>query len=365
MELFIPGPIDLDQKTNMAQTQELIGHRMPEFKELMKTCSEGLQEVLYTKNRVLISTSSGSGLMEGAIRNIVKEKVLVCECGAFGKKWVSIAKSCGKNVGVLSVTEGKAITKELLAQKLEEEDFEAVCITFNETSTGVTNSLEELVPIVKNAGALVLVDAVSAMAGIKIKVDELGLDVCLASSQKCFALPPGLSFASVSEKALDKAASITDRGYYFDFIELAKSYDTNQTPYTPAINLMFALKEKLAQIKAEGLDKRFDRHIKLKEITHAWVTENGFSLFADQAYASNTITCITNTKNIDMLVVKNKMKEKGYAIDSGYKKLNEKLVAENKPTTFRIPHVGDLTIDRLNKFLSELTKTMNEVEGLK
>jgi aspartate aminotransferase-like enzyme len=365
VELFIPGPINVDKATNMAQTKQLMGHRSDVFKELMKTCSEDLQKVLETNKRVLISTSSGSGLMEGAIRNLVSEKVLVCECGAFGKKWASIAKSCGKNVTVLSVPFGQAITSELLKEKLKEDSFEAVCITFNETSTGVQNPIEELAPIIKEAGALVLVDAVSALAGSKIEIDKLDIDFCLASSQKCFALPPGLAFASVSEQALEKAITVEGRGYYFDIVDLAKMYDTNQTPYTPAISLMFALKERLSQMLAEGMEARFNRHIKLKEITTAWAKENGFELFADQKYASNTITCVTNTKNIDMKTVKAKMLEKGFAIDAGYGKLNAKLNEEGKPTTFRIPHMGDLTIEELNEFLEVLKTTMDEVGELK
>jgi aspartate aminotransferase-like enzyme len=365
MELFIPGPINVDEKTNVAQTQQLMGHRSDAFKELMKTCTQDLQKVLETNKRVLISTSSGSGLMEGAIRNLVSEKVLVCECGAFGKKWASIAKSCGKNVTTLSVPYGQAITPELLKEKLKEDSFEAVCITFNETSTGVQNPIEELAPIIKEAGALVLVDAVSALAGSKIEIDKFGIDFCLASSQKCFALPPGLAFASVSEQALEKAKTVEDRGYYFDIVDLAKMYDTNQTPYTPAISMMFALKERLAQMLAEGMDARFERHIKLKEITTAWAKENGFGLFADQNYASNTITCVTNTKNIDMKTVKSKMLKKGFAIDAGYGKLNEKLISEGKPSTFRIPHMGDLTESKLHNFLDTLKITIMEVGGLK
>ncbi|MDD3084106.1 MAG: aminotransferase class V-fold PLP-dependent enzyme, partial [Candidatus ainarchaeum sp.] len=236
MKLFIPGPISIRKEIALAQTKELIGHRSNEFKELMRKCSEGLQKILYTNNRVIISTSSGSGLMEGAIRNCVKEKVLICVCGAFGKKWASIAKACGKNVTILNIEEGKAIKKEDLEKELEK-DFEAVCITLNETSTGIENNLEELIPIIKEKNILVLVDAVSGMCGTKIEVDKLKIDVCLASSQKCFGLPPGLAFASISQEALEKAKTINDRGYYFDFVELAKEYDLEQTPYTPAISL--------------------------------------------------------------------------------------------------------------------------------
>ncbi|MDD4250690.1 MAG: alanine--glyoxylate aminotransferase family protein [Candidatus ainarchaeum sp.] len=363
MKLFIPGPISVSEEIAITQTKEMISHRSSEFKELMKECSEGLQNILYTKNRVLISTSSGSGFMEGAIRNTVNKKVLVCVCGAFGKKWAQIATSCGKEVTILNFKEGNAINKEELKNALTKNDFEAVCITLNETSTGIENNLEELVPIIReqNNNILILVDAVSGMGGTRIHVDKLGLDVCLASSQKCFALPPGLAFASVSEKVLEKAITIKDRGYYFDFVELAKEYDENQTPYTPAVGLMFALQEQLKLIKKEGIEERFNRHKKLKEITHAWVRDNGFFIFSDEKYSSNTITCINNTKKIDLSKLKKAMITKGYFIDTGYRKLNEKLLSEGKDETFRIPHMGELSEEELHKFLDTLKIIMGEI----
>ncbi len=362
MKLFIPGPVSVNEKIAFSQASEMIGHRSSNFKNLMKYCSEGLQKILFTSNRVLISTSSGSGLMEGAIRNCVKENVLICVCGAFGKKWASIAKSCGKQVDILETESGKAIQKKDLEEALNKKNYEAVCITLNETSTGVENDLEELVPIVKEKSALVLIDAVSCMCGKKIEVDKLQLDVCLASSQKCFGLPPGLSFASVSEKALEKARTINDRGYYFDFVELAKEYDENQTPYTPAVGLFFALREQLKLIEEEGIEKRFERHEELKRMVHDWVRENGFELFSDENYSSNTITCIKNTKKIDLDKLKKVMSSKGFVIDTGYRKLNEQLEASGKESTFRIPHMGDLKKEELKLFLDTLKTTMEEIK---
>ncbi|MDD3084027.1 MAG: aminotransferase class V-fold PLP-dependent enzyme, partial [Candidatus ainarchaeum sp.] len=187
-------------------------------------------------------------------------------------------------------------------------------------------------------------------------------DVCLASTHKCFGLQPGIAFESISQEALEKAKTINDRGYYFDFVELAKEYDLEQTPYTPAISLMFALKEQLKIIFEEGLENRFERHKKLKKIVHEWIEENGFELFSEKKYSSNTITCINNTKKIDLKKLKQKMQEKGYFIDTGYRKLNEKLVEEGKNETFRIPHMGDITEEEFKNFLNELKKTMEEIK---
>ena len=365
MKLFIPGPITVNKNTADAQTKEMIGHRSSEFRELYKNCKTGLQTVFQTKNPVVISTSSGSGLMQGAIQNTVNENVLVCVCGAFGKKWASIAKSCGKNVEILEVNAGKAIPKEELEKAMQGKNFEAVCITHNETSTGVQNNLVELAPIVKENNALLLVDAVSSMGGANIAVDEIGIDVCVTSSQKCFALPPGLAFASISENTLIKAETLKGRGYYFDFLELVKSFETNETPYTPAISLFYALEEKLKEILEEGIENRFKRHSGLAKQARDWATLNGFELFAETGHESNTVTCIKNTKNIDIKLVKEKMVGKGYFIDAGYRKLNEKLTSDGAATTFRVPHMGELTKEELEEFLDTLKLMIEAVGELK
>ncbi|MBT7241114.1 MAG: alanine--glyoxylate aminotransferase family protein [Candidatus Diapherotrites archaeon] len=362
MKLFIPGPININENTKKSIQKDMISHRSEEFRELYKECKIGLQEIFQTKNPVLISTSSGSGLMEGAIRNFVREKVLICVIGAFGKKWASIAKACGKEVDILEITPGKAIQKEDLIKVVSGKEYDAICITQNETSTGVANHLAELASIVRESEALLLVDAVSSMAGANIKVDEIGIDVCITSSQKCFALPPGLAFASVSEKALEKAKNIEGRGYYFDFLELAKNWENNETPYTPNISLLFALQEKVREIQKETIEKRFERHLSLAKRAQEWAVENGFELFAEENYMSNTVTCIKNTKKVDMKKVKEKMMPKGYFIDAGYRKLNEKLISEGKDSTFRIPHMGELTIEELGEYLEELKQTIMEVE---
>jgi predicted phosphoserine aminotransferase len=356
--LFIPGPISVEETTMQAMHREMIGHRGKEFQELFGVCAQGLQKILYTKNRVLISTSSGSGLMEGAIRNCVNENVLMLSCGAFGKKWYDIAKSTGKKVDLLEVPAGKGFRAEELKKKLSEKKYEAICVTHNETSTGVTNHLEELAPIVKEHGALFLVDAVSSMGGSKIEVDKLGIDVCITSSQKCFGLPPGLSFASVSEAALNKAKTIQGRGFYFDFIELAKEYDTNQTPYTPAVGLFFGLKERIIAMEKEGIENVFIRHALLAKTTQEWAKSKGLDLFAEEGYRSNTVTCILNTKKINLEEVKKKVKARGYVMDAGYRKLNDDQIKAGKPDTFRIPHMGQLSVEELKKYLTVLEEEM-------
>jgi aspartate aminotransferase-like enzyme len=344
MRLFIPGPVSVSENINLAMNKEMIGHRGKEFAEIFGECSSGLKKVFQTNNRVLISTSSGTGLMEAAIRNCVNSDVLMVECGAFGKKWVDIAKACGKNVDVLHVEAGKALKAEELASKLATKKYEAVCVTHNETSTGVANNLKAIAPLIKDHGALFCVDTVSSMGGARIGVDEIGIDVCLTSSQKCFSLPPGLSFASVSERALEKSKTV----------ELAKEYDTNQTPYTPAVGLIFGLREQLKGMQAEGMENVWKRHEEFALETQKWATSYGLGLFAEEGYRSSTVTCVENTKKINLEDVKKKVKAKGYVMDAGYRKLNDDLLAAGKNETLRIPHMGNLKMEELKAYLEAL-----------
>lgn len=360
MKLFIPGPVSVSSETIQSMQREMIGHRGKEFASIFGECSSGLKKVFCTNNRVLISTSSGTGLMEGAIRNCVEKNVLMIECGAFGKKWVQVAKACGKEVDVLKVSQGNAVSKEELEKKLSEKKYEAICVTHNETSTGVENPLKEIAPIIKEHNALFLVDSVSSMGGAKISVDDWGIDVCLTSSQKCFSLPPGLSFASVSERALEKSKTIKDKGYYFDFVELAKEYDSNQTPYTPAVGLIFGLRTQLERMLSEGMESVWERHENLAKQTQEWAIQNEMTLFAQNGYRSKTVTCISNEKRINLEEVKKKVKEKGFVMDAGYRKLNEELLASGRADTMRIPNMGNLTSKELQEYLTCLEEAMKK-----
>ncbi|MBN1156872.1 alanine--glyoxylate aminotransferase family protein, partial [Candidatus Woesearchaeota archaeon] len=216
-KLFIPGPIEVRSDVLKAMSAPLMGHRTNDFKKLMEAIKPKMQQVMMTNNRCLLSTSSGSGFMEATVRNCVGKKVLNTVCGAFSKKWHDIAVRCGKNAERLDVEWGKAIKPEMVDEKLANGDFDSVCVTHNETTTGVLNPLPEIAKVVKNyPDVLLFVDAVSSLGGIKIETDELGLDVCLASTQKALGLPPGFAVASVSDTALKRAETIPGRGYYFD-----------------------------------------------------------------------------------------------------------------------------------------------------
>ena len=356
LKLFIPGPIEVRDRILQAQTKPMIGHRGKPFEALYGRIQEKLRKVFFTTRHVLLSTSSGTGLWEGAARNCVTDDpargVLATVCGAFSERWADVFEMNGKTVTRLAVDQGCAIKPDMVRQAILDHPtpFDAIAVVHNETSTGVMNPLAEIVAVVKELSpdTLILVDAVSSLAGVKIDFDGLGLDVLLTSSQKCFGLPPGLAFAAVSDRAMERARTIKNRGYYFDFIELEKFLLKNNTPATPAISLMFALDQQLDDILAEGLDARFERHARLATLTREWVMSRGFGLFAEQGYESQTVTCAANTRNADISAMNKYLATQGMHISDGYGKL--------KGATFRIAHMADLTEGDLTELFGAMDR---------
>ncbi|MCK4429606.1 MAG: alanine--glyoxylate aminotransferase family protein, partial [Candidatus Aenigmarchaeota archaeon] len=350
------GPTEVRKEILDEMSKPIIGHRTEEFKQLFAGIKPKLRKLFFTENDVLISTSSGSGFMEGAIRNCVEKKVLNCVCGAFSQKWYNIAVACGKECEKIEFEYGNPVDISIIDKKLSSGDFDSVCITHCETSTGVLNPLDKISKVVKKyPDVLFLVDAVSSLGGEKIEVDKLGIDMCLTCSQKAIVLPPGISFASVSQKVYERAKTIKSKGYYFNLLELKKNYDKNQTLYTPSISHLYALDKQLNYIiNEEGLENKFNRHRQMAILVRKWIDNKNMKMFPKKGYESNTVSCAVNTKNINMKKVKQEMGEKGYLIDSGYKKLNEKLAAEGKHQTFRIAHMGDTQIKDIELFLNEL-----------
>ena len=354
-KLFIPGPTEVRKEILEAMATPQIGHRTQEFKDLFGSLKPTLQELFGTNNDVLLSTSTGSGFWEAASRCCVDKKVMHAINGAFSKKWAALSERCGKEVIKVNFDWGKGVDAAEIDKALSENDVEAFCMVHNETSTGVMSNLKEISEVMKkHPDVLWLVDAVSCFSGVPIGVDELGIDFCLSSSQKALALPSGIAVAAVSQRCYDKAEKVDGKGYYFDILELKKMYDKDQTPYTFSISHLYALQKQLERIKQEGVEQRFKRHKDMAEWVRNWGKEQGFGLFAEDGCRSDTVTCFVNTKDVDFKDIKKDMATKGYSMDSGYGKLNKKLEEEGKNLTFRIPHMGDITLDEIKEFTKEL-----------
>ena len=256
--MFVPGPVDVDEEVLQAGARPMLPHRSQEFEEIFRRASEKAKQVFLTDNRVYLSASSGTGLQEAAIRNLVDEKVLSCVNGAFASRWFDVAISNGKQAEKLEFAWDEPVDPDRVAATVKSGGFEAITIVHNETSTGLENPVREVAEAVRAAApeTLILVDAVSSLGGARIDTDAWGLDMVLTSSQKALALPPGLSLAAVSERALEKARSVRYRGWYFDLLRLEKHRLKDSSPATPAMSLIYALDVQLDRVLAE---RRLDR----------------------------------------------------------------------------------------------------------
>lgn len=344
-KLFIPGPVEVREDILKMMSHPMIGHRTKDASTLQRNISEKMKKLMYTKEQILLSTSSGSGLMEGAIRSCTRKRAAVFSVGAFGDRWYKMAVCNGVPADKIDSELGKPTTPEMVDKALSTGKYDLITITHNETSTGVMNPVEQIAEVMKKYPEVVYcLDAVSSLGGSKIEVDKLGVDICITSSQKCLGLPPGIAICSFSEKAIEAAKQVKFRGLYLDLLELynyIKKKD-HQYPTTPSLSHMFALDYQLDRILEEGLENRFARHRKMAEFVRAWAKEH-FELFPEEKYASNTLTTIKNTKNISVAELNKKLGERGYMISNGYGDLKE--------LTFRIAHMADTKLEEIKELL--------------
>ena len=359
LKLHIPGPVEVSEKTYRAFCSPMIGHRSRDFRDLYAEIQPSLQKLFFTERLVFLSTSSAWGVMEGSLRNLVRKKALCCMGGGFSDKWFAVAKRCGKEASALKVDWGSPILPEQVDGKLASEEFDVLTVVHNETSTGVMNPLAEIMALKrKYPEVLFVVDSVSSFSAVPILFDEWGIDVLLTGSQKALALPPGLALFAVSAAALERAASGKDRGYYFDFLEFQKNAEKNMTPSTPSVGHVFALRSKLKEIFAEGLEERYERHRKLSEMTRRWAAKNEFTLFSEAGYESRTLTCVNNGAKaggrlVDVERLRQKVKAQGILIDGGYGKI--------QGTTFRLSNMGDETESSMRALYEALDKGLAQL----
>jgi predicted phosphoserine aminotransferase len=329
----------------------MVGHRSHDFATLFYHIIPRLKQILLTRQHVYLTSSSGTGLQEAAVRNAVRpgRKVLNMIAGAFAERWHKVARSNGKDAIRVDIEWGQPIRPEDVDAALAAGGFDAVTIVHNETSTGVMSDIEAIAQMVheKHPDVLILVDAVSSAAGVRIDFDGWGLDMLLSSSQKAFALPPGLAIAAVSDRLLERAQEVPYRGWYFDLLMLEKYLVSGKTtPATPAISLLNALDVQLDRILSEGLEHRWARHEACMKLTHAWANRQGFDLFPEPGYESRTVTCIANTRGVDVSAMIKFAREQGMIIGNGYGPL--------KNNTFRIAHMGELTPNDMNALFAVL-----------
>ncbi|HZK42842.1 MAG TPA: alanine--glyoxylate aminotransferase family protein [Syntrophomonadaceae bacterium] len=336
--LLLPGPTAIPDRVLRAMNRPMINHRGPEFKEIILEVTEGIKKFYKTKHNLLIYSSSGSGAMEAAIVNFISpgDKVLAVSIGVFGQRFAKTAREFGADVEEINVEWGRAANPELIRERILQDvnqEIKAVLVTHNETSTGVFNDIKQLKKAMGDHPALFLVDAVSSLAALDLKMDEWGLDVVVSGSQKAFMIPPGLSFMAFNEKAMEVYHKSKNTKFYWDISAGLKYLDKGQTPFTPAISIFFGLQESLRMLLQEGLDNIFARHLNYRDMVRLGIKEMGLDLLAPDINASTAVTSVIAPKEIGANKIRQVMLEDFNIVLAGGQQSLDDVI-------FRIGHLG-------------------------
>ncbi len=336
--IMAPGPTPIPAEVLVAAAMPIIHHRTPGFQAIFKTCHEGLQYFFRTKNPVITLASVGTGAMESAVSNLTSpgEKVLVASIGHFGNRWAEICKAFGVNAVHYETEWGKALDPAEVKKQLDANPgIKLVYCTLNETSTGAINDIQALTKVVHEAGALIVVDAISGLGAAPFETDAWGVDVVLSGSQKGFMMPPGLAFAAINPAAMAKVAEAKNPKYYLSWTKAVKKLTEEKmpdTPFTPAVSLVIQLEKSLEIIKQETMEKIWERHAKLAKATRAGVTALGLKLFAPTC-PSPAVTSVHAPEGIDGAAVNKAFRDQyGISIAGGQGKVKGKI--------FRLGHLG-------------------------
>lgn len=358
MMLMIPGPTPVPEPVLLALAKHPIGHRSGDFANIMAEVTSGLKWLHQTQNDVLILTASGTGAMEAGIINFLSpgDRVLVGCNGKFGDRWAEVCDAYGLNTERVTAEWGKPLDPEQFRTLLEADtakQIKAVIITHSETSTGVLNDLETINRYVKAHGALILVDAVTSLGAANVPTDAWALDVVASGSQKGFMLPPGLGFVSVSPKAWEAYTTAKLPRYYLDLGKYRKDAAKNTTPFTPPVNMFFALQVALKMMQAEGLENIFARHLRQMNATRAAMRSLGLPLYTADGAASPAITAVAPA-GVDSEQIRSVMKKRfDIILAGGQDQLKGKI--------FRVGHLGFVSDRDILTAISALEATLQDL----
>ncbi|MDG5758450.1 alanine--glyoxylate aminotransferase family protein [Natronococcus sp. A-GB1] len=355
--LYIPGPTEVREDVIEAMCEPMFGHRMDRMTDLYTTIVEDTREFLGTNNDVVVLTASGTEFWEASTLNLVDENILVATCGSFSERHANVAERLGKNVDRLEYEWGKAVKPADIREDLEasDTDYDVVACVMNESSTGVRNPVEEIGDVVAEyPDTYFVVDAVSSLGGDYVDIDEHNIDVIFASSQKAFAMPPGVAICAVSDDAYERELEKGSASWYGGFQRTIDYYDRKgQTHSTPAIPIMLAYRKQMKHMLEEGHEARSERHREMAEYTREWARDH-FGMFPEEGYESQTVSCIENTQGIDVAeTIETVSEEYDFAFSNGYgSQLGEK--------TFRIGHMGEHDVESIEA----LTDAIEDVADL-
>ncbi len=350
--LMAPGPTPVPPEVLAAGAAPVIHHRGPDFRELMLRTLARLGEVCRTENDVLLFTASGSGAFESAVVNLLSpgERVLVATAGEFGDRWCALARAYGAEVHELRYAWGETPQPDDLRSRLDESGAEVVVVVHSETSTGVVADVQALARVTREAGALVVVDAVSSLGAVALETDAWGLDVVVAGSQKALMTPPGLSLATVSEVAWERSKRSTMPRFYFDWARMQAALEGGSTPFTPAVTLVAALDAALGLLLEEGVDAAFARHAALGRACREGAKAMGLELFSPDEERSAVVTAILTPDGVDAKELVLELRDRfGITVAGAHGELGSRM--------FRIGHIGYYDV-------LDITTSLTAVEAL-
>ena len=352
--LRIPGPTPLPDEVLKVLSRQMINHRGPEFKKLQDDVLADLKKLFMTKNDVFLLTGSGTGGLEAGVVNTMSpgDKVLSVSIGVFGDRFAAIAEHFGADVTNLNFEWGKAADPDAVRKALQADPkIKTVLVTHNETSTGVTNDLKAISAVVKEFDKLLVVDAISSLGSIEMPVDDWNIDIAITGSQKGWMVPPGLPMVSVSEKGWQAHAESKIPSFYWDFGKAKDYLAKGETPWTPAISVVYGLEVSLKMMLKEGLPNIFARHARIAKATRDGIKALGLSLFAEPSHASNTVTSVAKTNGLDTKKLVKLMREQEHVVlAGGQRTLDGKI--------FRVGHLGWVSDDDIKGLLSSLKKVL-------
>lgn len=350
--LLLPGPTPVPPQVALAMARPAINHRGPEFKALWAEVTSGLKDVFQTRAEVVILTASGTGGMEAAVANLISpgEKVLVVTIGAFGERFVQICRAFNVEAEVVAFPYGQAADPEVIAERLAADtghEIKAILVQHNETSTGVLNDIQAISRARGDHPALLIVDSISGLAAADLPMDAWHIDVIIAGSQKAFMLPPGLTMLAVGERAWQAAEKCSNQRFYLDIKKARNSGLKGQTPFTPAVPLLYGLQESLRLLKAETLAGSYARHALMRDMVRAGVRALGLKLLADEAIASPAVTAVCVPEGMKPADIINPLRERfGVVVAGGQGAVKDQV--------FRIGHLGYVSFNDILAGLAAL-----------
>ena len=363
LNLMIPGPTPVPENVLSCMSKHPIGHRSGDFQEIVKKTTEQLKWLHQTSSDVLTITGSGTAAMEAGIINTLSkgDQVICGSNGKFGERWVKVAKAYGLDVKVVKADWGQPLDPSQFKQILEEDTdkkIKAVILTHSETSTGVINDLQAINnEVKKHAKAITIADCVTSLGACNIPMDEWGIDVIASGSQKGYMIPPGLSFVAMSKRAWEANAQSDLPKFYLDLKQYLKTVNNNSNPFTPAINLYFALEASLTMMQKEGLNNIFTRHSRHQKATQEGVKAMGLDLFTKEVFGSPAITAV-QPENIDAESIRKSIKNDfDILLAGGQDHLKGKI--------FRIGHLGFVNDRDIISVISALESTLYKMGKLK